>query len=67
MASDMEERSAVELGELLRNYSAEVTCGDRKSIDAAIRMLPPGSEVFIASLAGTVRFVEEHTRIEACA
>jgi methylenetetrahydrofolate reductase (NADPH) len=50
MASDMEERSAVELGELLRNYSAEVTSGDRKSIDAGIRMLPPGSEVFIASL-----------------
>jgi len=50
MASDLEERSAVALGELLQNYSAEVTSGDRKSIDAAIRMMQPGSEVFIASL-----------------
>jgi methylenetetrahydrofolate reductase (NADH) len=50
MASDMEERSESELGALLRNYSAEVTSGDRKSIDSAIRMMQPGSEVFIASL-----------------
>jgi methylenetetrahydrofolate reductase (NADPH) len=50
MTGDMEERSAVELAELLRNYSAEVTSGDRKSIDAAIQMMRTGSEVFIASL-----------------
>jgi methylenetetrahydrofolate reductase (NADPH) len=36
--------------ELLRDYSAEVTSGDRKSIDAAIASMPPGAEVFIASL-----------------
>jgi methylenetetrahydrofolate reductase (NADPH) len=38
------------LADLLRNYSAEVTSGDRKSIDAAATMMQPGSEVFIASL-----------------
>src|SRR5450756_272389 len=50
MVSDMEEVSAIELRELLRNYSAEVTSGDRKSIEAAMRLMQPGSEVFIASL-----------------
>jgi methylenetetrahydrofolate reductase (NADPH) len=50
MAGDREESSAGELGELLRNYSAEVTSGDRKSIEAAMRMMPRGSEVFITSL-----------------
>jgi methylenetetrahydrofolate reductase (NADPH) len=44
------EESVAELGKLLRNYSAEVTSGDRKSIDAAKRMMAPGAEVFIASL-----------------
>lgn len=38
------------LANLLRNYSAEVTCGDRKSIRAAELLMPPGSEVFVASL-----------------
>jgi methylenetetrahydrofolate reductase (NADPH) len=40
----------MELADLLRNYSAEVTSGDHKSIDAAIGLMRPGSEVFIASL-----------------
>jgi len=44
------EESAAELGKLLRNYSAEVTSGDRKSIEAAKRMMAPGAEVLIASL-----------------
>jgi methylenetetrahydrofolate reductase (NADPH) len=34
---------------LLRDYSAEVTSSDRKSIDAAITSMQPGAEVFIAS------------------
>jgi methylenetetrahydrofolate reductase (NADPH) len=38
------------LADLLRNYSAEVTCGDRKSISAAESLMPPGSEVFVVSL-----------------
>ena len=38
------------LKDLLRNYSAEVTSGDRKSIEAASSMMQPGAEVFIASL-----------------
>ena len=42
--------SARELSILLRGYSAEVTSGDRKSIEDAARLLEPGSEVFIASL-----------------
>jgi methylenetetrahydrofolate reductase (NADPH) len=37
------------LTNLLRNYSAEVTSEDKKSIEAATEM-EPGSEVFIASL-----------------
>ena len=40
----------MELADLLRNYSAEVTSRDHKSIDAAIGLMRPGSEVFIASL-----------------
>ncbi len=35
---------------LLRGFSVEVTPGDSKSIDAAVAMLPQGTEVFIASL-----------------
>jgi methylenetetrahydrofolate reductase (NADPH) len=50
MSIGLAEHSAVELAGLLRNYSAEVTSGDRKSIDAATTMMQPGSEVFIASL-----------------
>ncbi|HWJ34214.1 MAG TPA: methylenetetrahydrofolate reductase [Steroidobacteraceae bacterium] len=50
MLSDKTTRPTLQLAELLRNYSAEVTSGDRKSIDAAIGMMRPGSEVFIASL-----------------
>jgi methylenetetrahydrofolate reductase (NADPH) len=38
------------LANLLRNYSAEVTCRDEKSIRAAQALMPPGSEVFIVSL-----------------
>jgi methylenetetrahydrofolate reductase (NADPH) len=38
------------LAKLLRNYSAEVTCRDEKSIRAAKALMPPGSEVFIVSL-----------------
>jgi methylenetetrahydrofolate reductase (NADPH) len=38
------------LANLLRNYSAEVTCRDEKSIRAAEKLMPPGSEVFIVSL-----------------
>lgn len=38
------------LADLLRNYSAEVTCGDGKSIRAAESLMLPGSEVFITSL-----------------
>jgi methylenetetrahydrofolate reductase (NADPH) len=44
------EESVAELGKLLRNYSAEVTSGDRNSIEAAKRMMAPGAEVLIASL-----------------
>src|SRR5258708_4476000 len=40
----------MELADLLRNYSAEVTSRDHKSIDAAIGLMRPGSEAFIASL-----------------
>jgi methylenetetrahydrofolate reductase (NADPH) len=38
------------LANLLRNYSAEVTCRDEKSIRAAESLMPRGSEVFIVSL-----------------
>jgi methylenetetrahydrofolate reductase (NADH) len=38
------------LADLLRNYSAEVTCRDEKSIRAAETLMPSGSEVFIVSL-----------------
>ena len=38
------------LADLLRNYSAEVTCGDAKSIRAAQTLMAPGSEVFVTSL-----------------
>ena len=38
------------LADLLRNYSAEVTCRDEKSIRAAESLMRPGSEVFIVSL-----------------
>jgi methylenetetrahydrofolate reductase (NADPH) len=38
------------LADLLRNYSAEVTCGDGKSIRAAATLMPSGSEVFVTSL-----------------
>lgn len=49
MESKIAERPAAELRNLLRNYSAEVTSGDRKSIDAAKNMMKPGAEIFIAS------------------
>jgi methylenetetrahydrofolate reductase (NADPH) len=38
------------LANLLRNYSAEVTCRDGKSIHAAESLMAPGSEVFVTSL-----------------
>jgi methylenetetrahydrofolate reductase (NADPH) len=38
------------LKELLRDCSAEVTSGDRRSIEVAIASMHPGAEVFIASL-----------------
>jgi methylenetetrahydrofolate reductase (NADPH) len=43
------------LAKLLRNYSAEVTCRDEKSIRAAKALMPPGSEVFIVSLPSDKR------------
>jgi hypothetical protein len=43
MLSGLAEHPAVELADLLRNYCAEVTAGDRKSIDAATAMMQPGS------------------------
>ena len=49
MSNSVAEQSAAGLADLLRGYSAEVTSGDRKSIDAATRMMEPGAEVFIAS------------------
>ena len=50
MSNSIAEHQAFGIKELLRNYSAEVTSGDRKSIDAAGTMMQPGAEVFIASL-----------------
>ena len=50
MSSGVVEKRAFGLGDLLENYSAEVTSGDRKSIDAASTMMQRGAEVFIASL-----------------
>lgn len=50
MSHGIAEKPAFGLTDLLRNFSAEVTSGDRKSIDAATTMLQPGTEVFIASL-----------------
>jgi methylenetetrahydrofolate reductase (NADPH) len=49
MSNHVAEQLAAGLADLLRGYSAEVTSGDRKSIDAAITMMEPGAEVFIAS------------------
>ncbi len=37
---------------LLQGYSTEVTARDRKSIEAAPDLLPPGTEVFIAAVPG---------------
>jgi methylenetetrahydrofolate reductase (NADPH) len=45
-----EKHSRSGLTELLRDYSAEVTSSDRKSIDVAISSMRPGAEVFIVSL-----------------
>ncbi len=38
------------LARFLEGYSAEVTTPDRKSLDAAALMMPPGARVYIASL-----------------
>jgi methylenetetrahydrofolate reductase (NADPH) len=38
---------------LLQNFSIEVTPGDAKAIDAAAKLLPPGTETFIACLPKT--------------
>jgi methylenetetrahydrofolate reductase (NADPH) len=40
------------LARLLGEYSTEVIPGDRRSIEAAAEVLPPGSEVFIAAVPG---------------
>jgi len=38
------------LAQVLKDYSAEVTAPDRKSLDAAADLMEPGSRVYIASL-----------------
>ena len=38
------------LAKLLNDYSAEVTTPDRKSLDVAANMMPPGSRVYIAAI-----------------
>lgn len=48
MTVDIDARSA--LAALLRDYSAEVTAPDRKSLDEAADVMRPGSRVYIASL-----------------
>ena len=50
MSDSINEHDAASLKKLLRGYSAEVTSGDKKSIEAAGTMMEPGSEVFIAAL-----------------
>jgi methylenetetrahydrofolate reductase (NADPH) len=40
------------LAGLLRQYSTEVVARDRKAIEAAPDLLPPGAEVFIAAVPG---------------
>lgn len=50
MAYDVPRAAGAALKDLLRGYSAEVTSGDRKSIEAAKTLMAPGSEVFVASL-----------------
>lgn len=40
----------VALAKLLNGYSAEVTTPDRKSLDVAADMMPPGSRVYIAAI-----------------
>jgi methylenetetrahydrofolate reductase (NADPH) len=50
MATKLSFESHDGMAALLRGFSAEVTSGDRKSIDAAAAGMPPGGEVFIASL-----------------
>ena len=44
----LEDKAA--LSRLLQGYSAEVTTPDRKSLDAAAEMMPPGSRVYIAAI-----------------
>ncbi|MBL4801071.1 MAG: methylenetetrahydrofolate reductase [Emcibacter sp.] len=44
------EEIRAEMSKLLKDYSAEVTAPDRKSLDAAADMMDPGSRVYIASL-----------------
>jgi len=46
-----QEVGASVLADLLDRYSTEVTPGDRKSIDMAGQLLPPGTEVFVVSLS----------------
>lgn len=38
------------LSRMLEGYSAEVTTPDRKSLDAAAELMPPGSRVYIAAI-----------------
>jgi len=42
--------SKTALAQVLKDYSAEVTAPDRKSLDAAADLMDPGSRVYIASL-----------------
>jgi methylenetetrahydrofolate reductase (NADPH) len=42
----------IDIASILDGYSVELTCRDRKSLEAAPQLLRPGAEVFIAALPG---------------
>ncbi len=50
MVMTFENEATSALAALLRDYSAEVTAPDRKSLDEAADVMRPGSRVYIASL-----------------
>lgn len=50
MANGDDPGTRTALASLLRDYSAEVTAPDRKSLDEAATVMRPGSRVYIASL-----------------
>ena len=50
LTSEVDARAA--LAGLLQGYSAEVTARDKKSLECAPDMMPPGSEVFVAAIPG---------------